>query len=102
MKEPTSVSEDDYNGTVQDFLFWLTRQESFKYKMDKDMVSSLVFQVRWNYVKNKHGESILWAYGRGTCHEMESDLLFTNQNKKDLIWKGDKFKEPVTKRKRKK
>jgi len=29
-------------------------------------------------------------------------LLFTNQNKKGLVWEGDKFKEPVTKRKRKK
>jgi len=102
MKEPISVSEDDYNGAIQNFLFWLTRQESFKEKMDKDKVSSLVFQVRWDFVKNKHGESILWAYGRGTCHEMESDLLFTNQKKKGLVWEGDKFKEPVKKRKRKK
>jgi len=33
---------------------------------------------------------------------MESDLLFTNQKKKGLVWEGDKFKEPVKKRKRKK
>lgn len=51
MKEPISVSEDDYNGAIQNFLFWLTRQEIFKEKMDKDKVSSLVFQVRWDFVK---------------------------------------------------
>jgi hypothetical protein len=97
MKEYTSVSTDEFNDTVAEFLQWLTRQQRMKQMMDKDKISSLVFQVKWGLVETTLGESVLWAEGRGTCMDMESDILFTNRVKKKLSMTADAYAETLAK-----
>jgi len=97
MKEYTSVSTDEFNDTVAEFLQWLTRQQRMKQVMDKDKISSLVFQVKWGLVETTLGESVLWAEGRGTCMDMESDILFTNRVKKKLSMTADAYAETLAK-----
>jgi hypothetical protein len=81
-KIKTSYMEDKHNDHVNNFLNWLAQEPRMKEMMDKDKVSSLVFQVKWDFATNTRGEKILIPIGRGHAYDMESTLLFTNQVKK--------------------
>jgi hypothetical protein len=81
-KIKTSYMEDKHNDHVNNFLNWLAQEPRMKELMDKDKVSSLVFQVKWDFATNTRGEKILIPIGRGHAYDMESTLLFTNQVKK--------------------
>ena len=81
-KIKTSYMQDKHNDHVNNFLNWLAQEPRMKQLMDKDKVSSLVFQVKWDFATNTRGEKILIPIGRGHAYDMESTLLFTNQVKK--------------------
>tara|TARA_R110000782_G_scaffold4942_9_gene17317 strand:- start:64 stop:519 length:456 start_codon:yes stop_codon:yes gene_type:complete len=81
-KIKTSYMQDKHNDHVNNFLNWLAQEPRMKELMDKDKVSSLVFQVKWDFATNTRGEKILIPIGRGHAYDMESTLLFTNQVKK--------------------
>ena len=83
-KIKTSYMQDKHNDHVNNFLNWLAQEPRMKQLMDKDKVSSLVFQVKWDFATNTRGEKILIPIGRGHAYDMESTLLFTNQVKKKI------------------
>jgi hypothetical protein len=83
-KIKTSYMQDKHNDHVNNFLNWLAQEPRMKELMDKDKVSSLVFQVKWDFATNTRGEKILIPIGRGHAYDMESTLLFTNQVKKKI------------------
>ena len=83
-KIKTSYMQDKHNDHVNNFLNWLAQEPRMKELMDKDKVSSLVFQVKWDFATNTRGEKILIRIGRGHAYDMESTLLFTNQVKKKI------------------
>jgi len=84
MKNKIKIShmQDKHNDHVNNFLNWLAQEPRMKQLMDKDKVSSLVFQVKWDFATNTRGEKILIPIGRGHAYDMESTILFTNQVKK--------------------
>lgn len=81
-KRKISHMQDKHNDHVNNFLNWLAQEPRMKELMDKDKVSSLVFQVKWDFATNTRGEKILIPIGRGHAYDMESTILFTNQVKK--------------------
>lgn len=76
--------QDKHNDHINNFLNWLAHEPRMKELMDKDKVSSLVFQVKWDFATNTRGEKILIPIGRGHAYDMDSTLLFTNQVKKKI------------------
>jgi len=70
LTKPTS--EDEYHTILNNFLLWLKRQPQMQKHMNKDKVSTLVFQLGYDLMQGDYGQKFLYPNKSGYIHEQES------------------------------
>ena len=77
-----SKQVDTFNEKLNDFLHWLSTQPQVKKKRDKDNISSVVFQIKWDLLDIDGGERVLYPRGKAVACDIDSTLLFTAKPKR--------------------
>lgn len=67
----TPTSKDVYDDIVNNFFTWLKRQPQMQQHMNKDKVSTLVFQMGYTLMDGKHGEKFLYPTKTAIQHDQE-------------------------------
>ena len=78
----TATSEEQYHEIVNNFLFWLKRQPYMRQQMNKDKVSTLVFQLGYTLVYGKDGEKFLFPTKTAIQHEKDYTAYWEQWQKK--------------------
>lgn len=78
MKEfiTTPTAEDEYNEIVHNFFTWLKRQPHMQKHMNKDNVSTLVFQLGYTLMDGEHGQKFLYPTKTGYRHDPNHKVYF--------------------------
>jgi len=67
----TPTSEDEYNDIIHNFFLWLKRQPQMQKHMNKDGVSTLVFQLGYTLMDGCHGQKFLYPTKTAIQHDQE-------------------------------
>lgn len=68
----TPTSEEEYNKILHNFFSWLKRQPEMQKHMNKDKVSTLVFQIGYTLMDGEHGQKFLYPTKTGYIHDEET------------------------------
>ena len=67
----TPTSEDEYNDIINNFFLWLKRQPQMQKHMNKDKVSTLVFQLGYSLIEGEHGQKFLYPMKTAIQHDSQ-------------------------------
>lgn len=78
----TATSEEQYHEIVNNFLLWLKRQPYMRQQMNRDKVSTLVFQLGYTLVDGNDGEKFLFPTKTAVQHEKDYPAYWEQWQKK--------------------
>jgi len=70
------TSEDEYNDIIHNFFTWLKRQPQMQKHMNKDNVSTLVFQLGYSLLDGEHGQKFLYPTKTGYRHDPDHKVYW--------------------------
>jgi len=95
----TPTSEDRYNDIVHNFFLWLQRQPQMRKHMNKDNVSTLVFQLGYTLVDGKGGEKFLHPTKTAIQHDHDFPAYWKEFDKSGDVSDIKGFRKPKKKKK---